>query len=255
MTEPQGTPLTDEVEVDLNECISIEPDRRSYARKYVRASFARDLERKLAGLREELAEAKEDCGTAWLSQHEWQEKAQTAERQLAEAQTELAITQSELEQSGALFDKSIDGAKAELAALREQLAERDKALKIAELKNRGTLANNLCCDHRDKQTGQPCLACTIETLTRRLASRPGYAWVPVEPSEEMSDAVRGILQVLRGKSGASFRDLRSHCEARGDDMKLWPAWAMTEQGYVTEGAAASLIYSIMVLEASKEGGE
>jgi len=43
--------------------------------------------------------------------------------------------------------------------------ERENA--ILEIKNRGTLANNLCPDHRDKQTGKPCLACTIETLTRK----------------------------------------------------------------------------------------
>ncbi len=48
----------------------------------------------------------------------------------------------------------------------ERIAALEKSLKIAELQNRGTLANNLCSDHRDKQIGKPCLACTIETLTR-----------------------------------------------------------------------------------------
>ncbi len=37
-------------------------------------------------------------------------------------------------------------------------------LKVANLKNRSSLANNLCPDHRDKQAGKPCLACEIETL-------------------------------------------------------------------------------------------
>lgn len=37
-------------------------------------------------------------------------------------------------------------------------------LKIAELKNKNSLANNLCPDHRDKQAGKPCLACEIERL-------------------------------------------------------------------------------------------
>lgn len=39
-------------------------------------------------------------------------------------------------------------------------------LKIANKKNEGTLANNLCPDHRDKQTGKPCLACEIERLQK-----------------------------------------------------------------------------------------
>lgn len=49
--------------------------------------------------------------------------------------------------------------------------ELTKRLAIAEAKNQGTLANNLCPDHRDKQVGKPCLACEIETLERKqLAS-------------------------------------------------------------------------------------
>lgn len=38
------------------------------------------------------------------------------------------------------------------------------ALKVAQTKARGTLANNLCPDHRDKQSGKPCLACEVERL-------------------------------------------------------------------------------------------
>jgi len=49
----------------------------------------------------------------------------------------------------------------------ESYAELKRKLVIAELKNKGTLANNLCPNHRDKQTGRPCLACMIETLMRR----------------------------------------------------------------------------------------
>jgi uncharacterized protein YhaN len=55
--------------------------------------------------------------------------------------------------------------RAEKAEARVQELEREN--EILEIKNRGTLANNLCPDHRDKQTGKPCLACTIETLTRK----------------------------------------------------------------------------------------
>jgi hypothetical protein len=48
--------------------------------------------------------------------------------------------------------------------LREEVERLTKALRIAELKASGSLANNLCPDHRDKQTGKPCLACEIERL-------------------------------------------------------------------------------------------
>lgn len=50
------------------------------------------------------------------------------------------------------------------AADRIEQLERD--LSVERLKNRNSLANNLCPDHRDKQSGKPCLACRIETLTR-----------------------------------------------------------------------------------------
>lgn len=42
-----------------------------------------------------------------------------------------------------------------------------KEIKILELKNRTSLANNLCPDHRDKQAGKPCLACEIERLEKK----------------------------------------------------------------------------------------
>jgi len=57
------------------------------------------------------------------------------------------------------------------ALLRDLLSEIErlsKALRIAELKASGTLANNLCPDHRDKQVGKPCLACEIQWLRTTL---------------------------------------------------------------------------------------
>lgn len=65
------------------------------------------------------------------------------------------------------------------------------------------------------------------------------------PTEEMLDSVRGVLQVLRGKPGATFRDVRVHCGKLGDDIGRWPTWAAVEYGYVTERAAAAMIYEIM----------
>lgn len=43
-------------------------------------------------------------------------------------------------------------------------------LMSAENKNRNSLVNNLCQDHRDKQQGKPCLACVIENMGRALDS-------------------------------------------------------------------------------------
>lgn len=54
-----------------------------------------------------------------------------------------------------------------------------KENRILEVKNSGTLANNLCSDHRDKQAGRPCLVCLLEhaeaelaTLKARIAEAP-----------------------------------------------------------------------------------
>lgn len=45
----------------------------------------------------------------------------------------------------------------------------ERELKIAKLKNRGSLVHNLCQDCRDKQKGKPCLACTVQALERKNA--------------------------------------------------------------------------------------
>ncbi len=41
-------------------------------------------------------------------------------------------------------------------------------VRVLTLKSETSLANNLCPDHRDKQKGKPCLACTIEELEGKL---------------------------------------------------------------------------------------
>lgn len=76
------------------------------------------------------------------------------------------------------------------------------------------------------------------------------------PTEAMCEAVRGITQLLRGKPGCTFGDLMLHCESRGDDLALWPQWARDSEGYVTESAAACLIYEVMArVRWQPEGGE
>lgn len=52
----------------------------------------------------------------------------------------------------------------------EEMADNaNKRAKMLEKQLESSLANNLCPDHRDKQYGKPCLACTIETLERKLS--------------------------------------------------------------------------------------
>ena len=57
--------------------------------------------------------------------------------------------------------------------LERENADLRKQLAIANKKNEGSLANNLCPDHRDKQAGKSCLACTIERLEKQLAEDRG----------------------------------------------------------------------------------
>lgn len=56
----------------------------------------------------------------------------------------------------------------QLAMQAEQIAMLELRLRTAERRLATSLANNLCPDHRDKQGGKPCLACTIEQLERKL---------------------------------------------------------------------------------------
>lgn len=82
---------------------------------------------------------------------------------------------------------AVRAARNEAANLIEDLKaknkELEKKLKIAEIKNSGTLANNLCPDHRDKQYGRPCLACLIEISEKK--------------SNELLDALRDALDLVQ----------------------------------------------------------
>lgn len=79
----------------------------------------------------------------------------------------------------------------------------------------------------------------------RMALQGARSATACSPNEAQMDSVRGVLQILRGKPGCTFADVRQHCELRGDDLAKWPEWLRTEQGYVTERAAAVMIYEIM----------
>lgn len=99
---------------------------------------------------------------------------------------------------------SVDDWQIISAHLLSQAAE----LKILRVKCSGTLANNLCPDHRDKQVGNPCLACTIEKLQSGLAAADAllgkvYAYLDrFDPNSEVYDEVESHLQA----AGAGDRD-------------------------------------------------
>ena len=92
--------------------------------------------------------------------------------------------------------------------IRAHLLSQAAELKILRVKCSGTLANNLCPDHRDKQVGNPCLACTIEKLQSRLAAADAllgkvYAYLDrFDPNSEVYDEVESHLQ----GAGAGDRD-------------------------------------------------
>ena len=101
----------------------------------------------------------------------WEDTAQDLEHRLAAAERErdeaerlLRLTCEHTcgtpvsEQSRELADISLG-----IESCHERV---ERELKIMQLKNKNSLANNLCPDHRDKQVGKPCLACTIETAVR-----------------------------------------------------------------------------------------
>lgn len=91
-----------------------------------------------------------------------QKMAETIDRHFAPVRAAFIASLNEAGEFNAKCAASLAAATAEGEALQKQIA-------ILEIKNRTSLANNLCPDHRDKQNGKPCLACTIERLEARAA--------------------------------------------------------------------------------------
>ena len=104
--------------------------------------------------------------------------------------------------------------RAELIRLTARVQELERENAILEIKNRGTLANNLCPDHRDKQTGKPCLACTIEKLQRENG----------ECRRNERDAIRRIAE-QRERAETSERRL----ERSVQDIAEWRPRALTAE--------------------------
>lgn len=85
---------------------------------------------------------------------------------IADERDELA---AKLERELQAAEHDISDSSVTVAMLEGHIQGLERKLKIAELKNASSLANNLCLDHRDKQQGKGCLACEIEKLEKKLA--------------------------------------------------------------------------------------
>ena len=83
-------------------------------------------------------------------------------------------------------------------------------LKVAEFKNRTSLANNLCPDHRDKQAGKPCLACTVEKLETDLAASRAEVLALREALHPLAD---------RWNSSPEWHDMHESDSAWGATIK------------------------------------
>jgi hypothetical protein len=64
------------------------------------------------------------------------------------------------------FDREFHKWNNEVRTHHATIQQNAEEVKILRIKAAGTLANNLCPDHRDKQVGKPCLACEIEKLEK-----------------------------------------------------------------------------------------
>ena len=83
-----------------------------------------------------------------------------------------------------------------------------KENKILEMKSRGSLANNLCPDCRDKISGMPCLRCTVQRLKQLLAEADSFL---IELESEWGDlygheALLQKLAVLRRQIAETNRE-------------------------------------------------
>ena len=129
---------------------------------------------------------------------------------------------------------------------------------VALMKESTTLSNNLCPDHRDKQIGKPCLACTIEILQSQLPMQDAW-WTESCPQEfPVSEAIqRGYviaaadadrigfdkphaIAIVRGLLHAVDRR-RSH-DGLDRRHKITPEWPLQMQKRVTTKPRRSYDY-------------
>lgn len=138
----------------------------------VNASFARELERELTRVTAERDKLQRERDSPAI-ESEWQQ----LKRELAECR-----------ENGQRLLEAADGWKLVAQETNWKVEESVKQIRILEIKNAGSLANNLCPDHRDKQTGKPCLACLLERSEKRAEA----AEAEVRRMREALDGIAGF---------------------------------------------------------------
>lgn len=202
MTEPQGTPQgwTDEARAAVD-ALESKYDIELVSGEH-HAKRIEELERTVAGLREEFGNTRDAAADeiatlqeelrCWKSGCEagynrWKETAaakETAERQLAEAQRERDDFKGGVDAYQQLYNSTY----MELAALREQLALEKRNHAITEMDVQGVMQER---DELKEQLAEReariaeldkavISTSVISRENLKHASRPGYAWVPVE---------------------------------------------------------------------------
>jgi len=136
---------------------------------------------------------------------------------------------------GPAINKFADDVQRELAAAL-------KAQKIAELKASASLANNLCPDHRDKQNGKPCLACSLEEAQRDAEIR----YMELQRSRAMSDHLIKRLVSIKSLMQADTVVLPDgrRFDFKPPDNLVRDAW---------EGLSAAIRDIDAAIDAQKEG--
>jgi len=138
--------------------------------------------------------AKYGVGYGWMQQvieWEWASKGIGSwgpsyfEKRIAELELSLRAKTAECEDAKQDIATMVK-TSAILATENERLRASNERLtrenKILQAKTNNSLANNLCPDHRDKQQGKPCLACSNERLVKAL--------------EKIRDRLKGIKSGL-----------------------------------------------------------
>jgi len=98
--------------------------------------------------------------------NETPERILVVERLLGNANEQLSDHEI-LVRTVTVLEQRLQETLEEISREKETAAVSAKRVRFLEKQLESSLANNLCPDHRDKQYGKPCLACTIETLERK----------------------------------------------------------------------------------------
>lgn len=87
-----------------------------------------------------------------------------------------------------------------------------KRIRILEIENRSSLANNLCSDHRDKQAGKSCLACEIERLSPNSSDKE----IELSSFKKMSDIdlITDLLLIYNFKREGNYVVVRDELYLR-----------------------------------------